>query len=160
MKVQPVIHKAPPIIHIGDRVAWHRNPDTKGTVREIFLSKYPFYVVWDKGKDDWYQGEDLIRLEDQQPLRSTNMDKLNESDLEKMEKMGCGQHSEIGSLLTQAVCEIRRLQHELADPRFLYSGSRIQRTALIARDQEVMELRGSVAELEKEIQKLKVGAVD
>jgi len=52
-------------VKIGDRVGWRYKPDFKGTIKEIFLDVNPFYVVWDKGTDDWYQGVDLILLKNE-----------------------------------------------------------------------------------------------
>ena len=51
-------------IEKGDRVSWFSNPSLKGTVKEIYLTANPFYVVWDKGTDDWYKGEDLRKVEE------------------------------------------------------------------------------------------------
>ena len=50
-------------VKIGDRVAWRASPKITGTVKEIYLTAHPFYVLWDKGTDDWYKGEDLVLLE-------------------------------------------------------------------------------------------------
>ncbi|RJQ26723.1 hypothetical protein C4577_02945 [Candidatus Parcubacteria bacterium] len=49
-------------IKVGDRVSWFANPDTVGTVKQIFLTDHPFWVFWDKGTDDWYSGKDLRLL--------------------------------------------------------------------------------------------------
>ncbi len=52
-------------VKVGDRVSWHANPERVGTIKEIYLTEHPFYVVWDNGKDDWYKGEWLVLLEGQ-----------------------------------------------------------------------------------------------
>lgn len=50
-------------VKVGDRVGWFAHPETTGTITAIYLTEHPFYVVWDKGNDDWYKGEDLVFLE-------------------------------------------------------------------------------------------------
>jgi hypothetical protein len=51
-------------VNIGDRVSWFSNTDLRGTVKGIFLTEYPFYIIWDNGKDDWYKGSDLRKILD------------------------------------------------------------------------------------------------
>ncbi len=46
-------------VKVGDRVSWFAKPELLGTIKEIYLTEHPFYVVWDNGNDDWYKGEDL-----------------------------------------------------------------------------------------------------
>lgn len=50
-------------IKIGDRVQFFSNPEITGTITEIYLYEYPFYVKWDDGKDDWYKASQLRLLE-------------------------------------------------------------------------------------------------
>lgn len=49
-------------IEIEDRVAWLSDPELVGTVKGIYLSDHPFYVVWDDGRDDWYRGSNLRKI--------------------------------------------------------------------------------------------------
>lgn len=48
-------------VAVGDRVRWFAS-DKQGVVKEIYLSEFPFYVLWDDGKDDWYRGTQLVKL--------------------------------------------------------------------------------------------------
>ena len=50
-------------IKIGDRVSWFCKPELTGVVKQIFLTDHPFWVFWDNGKDDWYKGSDLRKIE-------------------------------------------------------------------------------------------------
>lgn len=59
--------------------------------------------------------------------------------------------------LQTCVLEIRRLQHELNDPNYMYAGSRICRLALDTRVAEIDLLRNQVKEQKAEILKLKEG---
>jgi hypothetical protein len=50
-------------IKIGDRVSWWAKLELKGTVEQIYLTSDPFYVKWDDGRDDWYNGKYLVKEE-------------------------------------------------------------------------------------------------
>lgn len=51
------------IVQIGDRVRLAICDRWIGTIKQIYLTDHPFYVLWDDGKDDWYKGSALVLLE-------------------------------------------------------------------------------------------------
>ena len=55
--------------------------------------------------------------------------------------------------LSQCVSEIRRLQHELADPNYQMSG-RIHRAAVLCRDATIETQRQTIKKLEEQIKVL------
>jgi hypothetical protein len=76
------------------------------------------------------------------------MTTLNELDEWENKACGEGWHDVI---IRSLVSEVRRLQHQLDDPNYLYAGSRIHRQALIVRDAEADRLREIVAKLKAEM---------
>jgi hypothetical protein len=55
-------------IRVGDRVYWYANPNLFGTIKQIYLDKHPFYVVWDKGTEDRYKGCYLKKVLDEKTI--------------------------------------------------------------------------------------------
>lgn len=55
-------------------------------------------------------------------------------------------YPQLSQSVATLVSEVRRLNHELADPRFIYGGSRAPRQAITCRNIEISALR---AELKK-----------
>jgi hypothetical protein len=80
-------------------------------------------------------------------------DKLTESDLYDIEQHACKNDTLEVQLLCRLVTECRKLQHELNDPNYQYSG-RIHRQAIICRDAEIDRLRTRLKEVEKELKDL------
>lgn len=59
-------------ITVGGRVAWFADHKLCGTIQRICLTSYPFYVVWDSGRDDWYRGDQLHYLGEKSEGTSEN----------------------------------------------------------------------------------------
>lgn len=79
-------------------------------------------------------------------------EKAEESDLHDIEKYAAGQADSLLSLVTmRLVREVRRLQHELNDPNYLYASGRISRSAIICREAEADKLRERIKALETDL---------
>ncbi len=82
-----------------------------------------------------------------------NADPLNSLDLSDMEEVLYKQPiSYEAQIALRLLSECRRLQHELADPNYQYSG-RIHRAAILSRNAEIDALRKTVEELKAEREK-------
>lgn len=72
---------------------------------------------------------------------------LTDADLEAAEQVALAGDSRDQQLASRLLVELRRVRHELADPAFMYAGSRIHRHALICRDAENSQLRAELNSL-------------
>lgn len=74
---------------------------------------------------------------------------LADIELDDAERYAANEPNNVSySLLSKAILEIRRLQHILDDPNYLYTGTRICRQAIIWRDVEIDKLKKQIKELE------------
>jgi len=69
---------------------------------------------------------------------------LTDDQLHEIERLiyTADSHDQLAGRLYQ---EVLRLKHELADPRYHYAGSRINRAAIVSRDAEIDKLRAEKA---------------
>lgn len=72
---------------------------------------------------------------------------LSDSDLHEAERVALASDSLPGQLAARLLVEVRRLQHQLADPSFMYAGGRIHRHAIVCRQTEIDALRQDAARL-------------
>lgn len=75
---------------------------------------------------------------------------MNDIYLHKIEKVACSlPDSPEKILIRDLLVECRRLQHELADPNYLYAGNRINRLAIVTRNEEIDALREELKKLKE-----------
>lgn len=72
---------------------------------------------------------------------------LDASDLDEAERIALAGDTVLHQLAGRLLIEVRRLQHELADPQFQYAGGRVHRHAVVCRNAEIDALREQVRQL-------------
>lgn len=73
---------------------------------------------------------------------------IDEIDLRMAEELAVTEDTAMSQWLSKCVSEVRRLQHELNDPNYSYSG-RIHRQAILCRNAEIDRLQKRIKELEE-----------
>lgn len=74
-------------------------------------------------------------------------DPMTDERLHDLERIGCSGDSLMHHAITELTSEVRRLRHELADPRYQYAGGRATRLAITCREAELDSLRKELTEL-------------
>lgn len=81
------------------------------------------------------------------PKCINTMDTVNESDLIQFEEIAYRNGDSLdGSVISKLIWEVRRLQHELNDPRFMYANARATRAAIVCRNEGIRRIERQLAE--------------
>jgi hypothetical protein len=65
---------------------------------------------------------------------------MNEQELIECERVALADDTLIHQIATKLAAEVRRLQHALNDPAYMYAGSRIHRHAIVCRNERIEQL--------------------
>lgn len=83
---------------------------------------------------------------------------IDEVTLDAWERIGCSGDSLEKQIICNLITEVRMLQHELNDPCFKYAGGRINRQAIVSRNETIDKYLEEIKKL-KEVQKNETNSI-
>ena len=78
---------------------------------------------------------------------------IDQSKLIEWEELGCSGITLQHQIISQLICDVRSLQHELDEPNYQYVG-RIHRQGIISRNQRIDQLEKEIKQLNNCIKQL------
>jgi hypothetical protein len=72
---------------------------------------------------------------------------ITDAVLSEWERVACSEEGYLHHIASQLISEVRRLRHELADPRYIYAGGRVPRQSVIHRNEIIEKLEQEIKAL-------------